>query len=80
MGWWESAFTPVQWRQMLEREDDPSLSLPLKQATLRGRPFGSDRFVREIETKVGRPLCPSPVGRPRRKAPLPHEEQTLLIQ
>lgn len=80
MGWWESAFTPDQWRQMLEREEDPSLRLRLKQATLRGRPFGSDRFVREIEAKVGRPLRPSPVGRPKMKAPVPHDQETLQIQ
>jgi putative transposase len=80
MGWWESGFTPAQWRQMLEREDDPTLRHRLKQATLRGQPFGSDRFVREIETKLARPLRPSPVGRPKRKAAMPHELEAPLIR
>jgi putative transposase len=80
MGWWQSAFTSVEWRQTLEREDDPSLGPSLKQATRRGRPLGPDDFVREIETKVGRRLCPFPVGRPKRKVRLPHEEETALIR
>lgn len=71
---WQSAFTPAEWRKMLEQGDDRTMARGLREATLRGRPFGSDGFIREIESNLGRPLHASPTGRPKKK-PLSHAEQ-----
>ncbi len=48
---WKSAFTPSEWRRMLDQDDDPNLSRR-KRATLRGQPLGSKGFMRKIEIKM----------------------------
>jgi REP-associated tyrosine transposase len=71
MDLWESNFSPTHWRQLLEREDDPAFRRRLGQATLRGRPCGSDSFIEGIETELGRQLRPSLIDPLGRKPPGP---------
>ncbi|MBZ5553760.1 MAG: transposase [Acidobacteriia bacterium] len=67
MDLWESTFSPARWQQLLERDDDPLFRRRLAQATLRGRPCGSDRFIAEIESELSRQLHISRIEHPRRK-------------
>ena len=60
MDLWESTYTPVHWRESLEEDDDPAFRRRLWKATLRGRPCGSDSFIQEIETQLGRQFRHSP--------------------
>jgi putative transposase len=39
----------------------------IRRSARSGRPFGTDRFVNDIEIKLGKRLSALPVGRPRRK-------------
>ena len=50
---------------------EAALAERLREATVRGRPFGGEGFAVELERKVERRLRPLPVGRPRKK---PEEE------
>jgi len=78
---WKSNFQPAEWRPSLEQEDDPALRQRLKLATRRGRPCGSDTFIREIETQLGRQLRPSPIPRAgRRSSPTCKPKMPLILK
>jgi hypothetical protein len=55
---------PKERRKMLRTGWEKQTVATLRQLTSRGRPLGSDGFIRKVESWVGRRLRPSPVGRP----------------
>lgn len=60
----------VDWRAFLESAEDTATDR-IRLATLRGQAAADDRFVHDLEAKLGRRLRPRPVGRPRRGAESP---------
>jgi putative transposase len=59
--------------------EDPVWRSRLHEATLRGRPFGSEEFIARLEHRVGARLRPRPAGRPPRCSEgAPDEHQMVL--
>ncbi|MCI4679027.1 hypothetical protein K9U39_17795 [Rhodoblastus acidophilus] len=57
---------------LLETDPDDPAFAALRRSELIGRPLGSETFVRDAETLLGRPLAPAKRGPKPRKA---HEEK-----
>lgn len=55
------------WAAWLRSFVDPELINRVRQCTGSGRPCGSDRFVAELESSLGRSLTRGKAGRPRKK-------------
>jgi putative transposase len=67
MATWTADYDSIRWRRVLETSvDDEAWHLRLKEATLTGRPFGSDGFVGKLEGALGCRLRPRSAGRPRK--------------
>jgi putative transposase len=64
---WAKSLAAKGWKQTLAERLKPPVVSTLRLNTHRGRPLGSDAFLRKIESLVGRRLRPLPVGRPRTK-------------
>lgn len=64
--YWQRFANPALWREILCGPDDPQLLESIREKTRHGRPLGSDRFIDELEEKLGRPLRPRRRGRPRK--------------
>jgi len=67
LGRWAKMLVGKDWRGELARSDGSDAAEALRSSTSRGRPLGSDTFIRKIEKLVGRRLRPLPVGRPRKR-------------
>lgn len=67
---WEAAWTAGGWREALAVNLCSEQAHPLRQATARGLPWGTEEFVRERERRVGRSLRVRAVGRPARERAL----------
>lgn len=66
---WAGEYDGQQWADVLEYgRDDEAWQRRLQDATSRGRPFGSDRFVDNLELVCQRRLRPQPQGRPAKRA------------
>ncbi len=63
---WTKQIDPEQWKQTLTGRDDPADMEALRLWTSSGRPWGSNRFVGKLETRLGRRLRPLPRGRPKK--------------
>ncbi len=61
---WRRRFSPVQWRKILQDPGDECVVEQIRTRTRTGRPLGSDRFIRRIETKLHRSLTAPKLGRP----------------
>ena len=61
---WLAQWPPEEWRLMLRSGIDEKLTVNLRRCTDRGQPLGSDSFVSKMESLLGRPIRPRPVGRP----------------
>lgn len=67
LGPWAQEYTPERWRMVLASSvAEEALAERLREATLRGRPLGSEEFIDELERKTGRQLRPLPAGRPKK--------------
>ncbi len=78
---WRKQYTVERWRELLRTSvGEEALIERLREATLRGRPFGSDEFMEELERKTDRRLHPLPVGRPKKTASDADREQQLQLQ
>ena len=64
---WGKSLAARGWKNTLAELVPPETVSALRLSTHRGRPLGSDRFLRKIESLLGRRLRPLPVGRPRKK-------------
>ncbi len=64
---WSEQIDPAWWKDHIDEPEDETEMRELRLWTSRGRPWGSDRFVRNIEARLGRRLRPLPPGRPRKK-------------
>jgi len=65
---WRKQYTVERWREVLRTSfAEEALAERLREATARGRPFGAEEFVEELERKAERRLRPLPVGRPKKK-------------
>jgi len=65
--WWRQRSDAGQWRAMLAAVQPPREASDLRMHTARGRPLGSEQFVRRLEALLGRRLRALPVGRPKKK-------------
>ena len=63
---WFLEWTSEAWRAMLVGDLGGTIVDSIRERTSSGRPLGSDRFVAELEVKLGRQLRARPVGRPRK--------------
>ncbi len=73
---WRKQYTVERWREVLRASVvEEWLAERLREATIRGRPFGAEEFAHELEGKTERRLCPLPVGRPRKKEEAAGDEQ-----
>ena len=56
------------WREFLSRDDEEELGARMRRAESTGRPLGEDKFVKNLETLLGRDLMPKKRGpKPKRK-------------
>lgn len=65
-GRWERRWTADSWKAVLEESDEEAA--PIRLATYSGRPYGSDAFVRALETLLGRQLGRRKGGRPSKQS------------
>jgi putative transposase len=63
---WGAAWRPSDWKRLLGRSEDKQGMSQLRLSTSRGRPLGSDSFLRKAEAALGRRVRALPVGRPRK--------------
>jgi len=63
---WYDALRTTDWRGELERPQDDVAAEKIRSATSTGRPLGSESFVDELETRLGRPLRAQAIGHPRK--------------
>lgn len=68
VGRWRKGWEAEEWREALREPLDESQIRALDLCTSRGRPWGTDRFVRSLERRLGRRLHALPPGRPRKDA------------
>ena len=67
-GAWSAEYTEQRWSDVLETGvEEEAFGRRLQEASRRGRPLGSSKFVRELEKCTGRELHHQPVGRPRKQ-------------
>jgi len=66
---WKEMFTPAQWRKVLQRPEDQTMTLRIRHTLKTGRPLGSDRFIAKLEAKIGKRLRAMPMGRPPKPKP-----------
>jgi putative transposase len=62
---WRAWRPPRGWRRELRRPEDADAVQRLVEATMRGRPLGSDSFLSKMEHRLGRRVRAKPVGRPK---------------
>lgn len=76
------AFGSDRWTEVLRTSiEEEALAQRLREATVRGRPLGSEEFIDRLERREGRRLRPRPVGRPKRdgrEGNAPEEVQLAL--
>jgi hypothetical protein len=73
---WSRRWTVDSWDTYLNRAQDESNLVALRDCTYSGRPLGSADFTRGLEKEADRPLTPQKRG-PKRK-PEPSAQQTFL--
>ncbi len=79
MGEWRKQYTVERWREVLRTSvAEDSLAERLREATARGRPFGGEEFVDELERKAERRLRPLSAGRPRKNEEAAGDEQQCM--
>ena len=66
LGRWQLMFPPAQWRKILQRPEDETMTRNLERSLRTGRPLASDRCLARLEANLNRRLRPMPVGRPRK--------------
>ena len=65
---WQQEYTAIRWQETVRASGgDEILAERLREATIRGRPLGTEAFVQQLERKAGRRLRPLPAGRPRKE-------------
>ena len=64
---WRRQYTGERWREVLRTSvSEEALMERLREASVRGRPLGSEDFLGAMERKAARRLRPLPVGRPKK--------------
>ncbi len=72
LGMWRSEYTPARWREVLASSVmEEEQRQRFREATARGRPFGSESYVERLELELGLALRPRPAGRPKKACPPP---------
>ncbi len=81
MGEWRKQYTVERWRDVLRTSvAEDSAAERLREATVRGRPFGGEEFVDELERKAERRLRPLAVGHPKKREDNSDERQCLQLR
>jgi len=65
--YWRAMFSHSEWRRILQRPEDESMTRRLRSSLRTGRPLASDRMLAKLEAKLNRRLRLRPRGRPRKK-------------
>jgi hypothetical protein len=68
MAAWAEAWKPAKWMEALRDRDDEARELICK-STKTGRPWGGDRFIKQVERKLERAVRLGPSGDQIRKDP-----------
>jgi len=63
--WRAQRISEQDWKNELAQPCDEATHTAIRNATETGRPLGSDEFISELESQVGRRLSPLPRGRPK---------------
>ena len=63
---WNELGLGADWEQRLRAEAAGGRDGELREATFSGLPFGDERFVKQVEERLGRRLHPLPPGPPPR--------------
>ena len=66
--WWKKFNSIGDWSTWLAAGDDPERMQMLRRNIEKGLPCGSDRFIKQLEKKIGHLLQYRPIGRPRQQA------------
>jgi putative transposase len=62
---WGNEYDCARWRDVLRTSvEDEAWRRRLEEATIRGRPLGTESFVQSLEVRLDRSLRPKPPGRP----------------
>ena len=56
-----------EWSSWLAEKEDEKMLAMIRLRTRTGRPVGSKEFIARLESRLGRPLQPRPIGRPSKK-------------
>ena len=67
MEWWRENWNKGAWAEALAVTPDAGEMDAIRRASASGRPLATDKFVREMEERLGRVIAPRPSGRPSRK-------------
>jgi putative transposase len=63
---WQAKYDWPRWQEALRTSiEEEAFGERLREASRRGRPFGNQEFVDDLEKRCGRGLRPRPVGRPK---------------
>ena len=69
---WLEQYGHNRWKEVLHSSvSDEAFAERIREASLRGRPLGTESFVRMLEVQTGRRLSPRAPGRPSRRSGLP---------
>jgi putative transposase len=78
LGPWAAEYAGPRWAEVLRKgTDDEAWQERLRESTRRGRPFGGEGFVLELESRCHRHLRARPAGRPPKA--VPHQEEQLVL-
>jgi putative transposase len=65
---WQAEYDARRWRQVLaDGVDEETFQQRIREASMCGRPLGSDEFAERLEMEAGRRLRPNPRGRPKKE-------------
>jgi putative transposase len=56
----------ADWSAWLAEEDDEKMLATMRRNTRTGRPAGGEKFVADLESRLGRSLRARPIGQPRK--------------
>ena len=66
MARWRQQWSESTWRAFLQQGETEEDLRAIRRSTHSGRPLGSAKFIRRLETRTGRRLAPGKGGRPRK--------------
>lgn len=65
----EARFSPQEWRELLSIPVSELIANEIRDSLKTGQPLGDEAFTSSVEAKLGKPIRPNPVGRPKHPKP-----------